>query len=119
MILSTNQTFTISKKAGLSSTLIVNNSFPGTIVNTRIGNRLDTEIRLRKTTGPFNITLSAQDLLKSNKDRFNYMLGALRIKDNYYNDTRSVALVLTYSFGKQTVKDKRDHGTGSHDVKED
>jgi hypothetical protein len=117
LILSTNQTFTISKKAGLSSTLIVNNSFPGTIVNTRIGNRLDTEIRLRKKAGPINITLSAQDLLKSNQDRYNYMLGELHIRDNYYNDTRSVALALTYSFGKQTVKDKRDRDTGSQDVK--
>lgn len=117
LILSANQTFTISKKAGISSTLIVNNSFPGTIVNTRIGNRLDTEVRLRKAAGPFNITLSAQDLLKSNQDRYNYMLGALNIKDNYYNDTRSVALALTYNFGKQTVKDKRDRDTGSQDVK--
>jgi hypothetical protein len=115
--INTNQTFTISKKAGLNSTLIINNSFPGTIVNTRIGNRLDTEVRLRKAAGPFNITLSAQDLFKSNKDRFDYMLGNLRIKDNYYNDTRSVALAITYSFGKQTVKDKRDRDTGSQDVK--
>ncbi len=117
LTLATNQTFTISKKAGLTSTLVVTNSFPATIVNTRIGDRLDTEIRLRKTAGPFGITLSAQDWFKSNKDRFDYMLGALSVKDNYYNDTRSVALALTYNFGKQTVKDKRDRDTGSQDVK--
>lgn len=115
--LATNQIFTISKKAGLTSTLVITNSFPATIVNTRIGNRLDTEVRLRKTAGPFGITLSAQDLLKSNRDRYDYMLGALRVKDNYYNDTRSVALAISYNFGKQTVKDKRDRDTGSQDVK--
>ncbi|RKR82924.1 outer membrane receptor protein involved in Fe transport [Mucilaginibacter gracilis] len=117
LTLSTNQTFTISKKAGLTSTLILNNSFPGTIVNTRIGNRLETEIRLRKTTGPFGISLSAQDWFKSNKDRFDYTLGALHVKDSYYNDTRSIALALSYNFGKQSVKDKRDRDTGSQDVK--
>lgn len=115
--LATNQTFTVSKKAGLTSTLVITNSFPATIVNTRIGNRLDTEVRLRKTAGPFGITLSAQDLFKSNKDRYTYMLGALGLKDNYYNDTRSVALAINYNFGKQTVKDKRDRDTGSQDVK--
>ncbi|WDF57311.1 outer membrane beta-barrel protein [Mucilaginibacter sp. KACC 22063] len=115
--IATNQTFTISKKAGLSSTLVITNSFPATIVNTRIGNRLDTEIRLRKTAGNFGVTLSAQDWFKSNKDRYNYMLGALRVKDNYYNDTRSIALAISYNFGKQTVKDKRDRDTGSQDVK--
>ena len=115
--LSTNQTFSLSKKAGLTSTLVIKNSFPATIVNTRIGNRLDTEVRLRKTAGPFGITLSAQDWFKSNRDRFEYMLGALRIQDSYYNDTRSVALAISYNFGKQTVKDKRDRDTGSEDVK--
>ena len=115
--LATNQTFTVSKEAGLTSTLVITNSFPATIVNTRIGNRLDTEVRLRKTAGPFGITLSAQDLFKSNKDRYTYMLGALGVKDNYYNDTRSMALAINYNFGKQTVKDKRDRDTGSQDVK--
>ncbi|HEY8931400.1 MAG TPA: outer membrane beta-barrel protein, partial [Mucilaginibacter sp.] len=116
--LSTNQTFTLSKKAGLTSTLLLTNAFPSTIVNTRIGNRLETEVRLRKTAGHFGITLSAQDWFKSNKDRYNYMLGQLRVNDNYYNDTRSVALAINYSFGKQTVKDKRDRDTGSQDVKD-
>jgi len=115
--LSTNQTFTVSKKAGLTSTIVVTNSFPATIVNTHIGNRLDTEVRLRKMAGPFGITLSAQDWFKSNKDRFEYMLGAIGVKDNYYNDTRSVALAISYNFGKQTVRDKRDRDTGSQDVK--
>lgn len=113
----TNQTFTLSKKGGLSSTVIVTNSFPATIVNTRIGNRLDTELRLRKTAGKFNITLSAQDLFKSNLDKYNYTLGTLDVRDNYYNDTRSAALALSYSFGKKTVKSKRDRDTGSQDVK--
>jgi len=117
LLLATNQSFTFSKKSGWYGTLIVNNSFPSTIVNTRIGNRLDTEIRLRKSAGPFNITLSAQDLLKSNKDRYRIELGDLQIRDNYYNDTRSVALALNYTFGKQSVKDKRDRDTGSQDVK--
>ena len=117
LTLSTNQTFTISKKAGLSSTLSITNSFPATIVNTRIGNRLDTEVRIRKTAGPFGFTLSAQDWFKSNKDRFRYSLGAIGVRDNYYNDTRSVALAINYNFGKQTVKDKRERDTGSQDVK--
>lgn len=115
--LSTNQTFTVSKKAGLTSTVVVTNSFPATIVNTRIGNRLSTEIRLQKMAGPFGITLSAQDWFKSNRDRFEYTLGAISVKDNYYNDTRSVALALSYNFGKQTVKDKRERDTGSQEVK--
>ena len=115
--LSTNQTFILSKKAGLTGTLVLNNSFPATIVNTRIGNRLDTEVRLRKTAGPFGITLSVQDWFKSNRDRYDYQLGALHVKDNYYNDTRSVAIAISYNFGKQTVKDKRDRDTGSQDVK--
>jgi hypothetical protein len=118
LTLATNQAFTISKKAGLTSTLVVTNSFPSTIVNTRIGNRLNTEVRLRKTAGPFSITLSAQDWFKSNKDRFDYMLlGPLRVKDRYYNDTRSVALAISYNFGKQTVKDKRERDIGALDVK--
>jgi len=74
-------------------------------------------VRLRRTVGPLGITLSAQDWFKSNKDRYNYELGALRIKDYYYNDTRSVALAISYGFGKQTVKDKRDREIGSQDVK--
>lgn len=115
--LSTNQTFTLSKKNGLYGTLVANNTFPATIVNTRIGNRLDTEVRLRKSAGPFSITLAAQDLFKSNKDRYEIQLGDLQIHDNYYNDTRSVYLVLSYSFGKQSVKDKRDRDTGAQDVK--
>ena len=117
LMLSTTQSFTFSKKTGLYGTLILNNSFPSTIVNTRVGNRLDTEIRLRKSAGPFNITLSAQDLLKSNKDRYRIQSADLQIRDNYYNDTRSVALALNYTFGKQTVKDKRERDTGSQDVK--
>ncbi|WP_316802969.1 outer membrane beta-barrel protein [Pedobacter nototheniae] len=115
--LSTNQTFTLSKKFGFYGTLVANNTFPATIVNTRIGNRLDTEVRLRKSAGPFNITLAAQDLFKSNKDRYHIQLGDLQIRDNYYNDTRSVYLVLSYAFGKQSVKDKRDRDTGAEDVK--
>lgn len=115
--LNTNQTFTLSKKAGLTGSLLITNSFPATIVNTRIGNRLDTEVRLRKTAGPFSISLSGQDLFKSNKDRYTYLLGALQVKDYYYNDTQSIALAVSYNFGKQTVRSKRDRDTGSQDVK--
>jgi hypothetical protein len=58
------------------------------------------------------------DWFKSNKDRFDYMLlGPLRVKDRHYNDTRSVALAISYNFGKQTVKDKRERDIGALDVK--
>ncbi|PSL34451.1 outer membrane beta-barrel family protein [Chitinophaga ginsengisoli] len=115
--LSANQTFTISKKRGLSCTVIAKNTFPVTIVNTKISNRLETEIRLRKSIQNFNIVLSAQDLFKSNMDRYNIMLDGLRIIDKNYHDTRSVALSVSYNFGKSTVKSKRDRDTGNDDVK--
>lgn len=115
--LSTNQTFTISKKKGLSCTVIANNTFPVTIVNTEIGNRLETELRLRKAMGSWNVTLSGQDFFKSNKDRYKVHVNELRIVDKNYYDTQSVALSLSYNFGKMTVKDKRDRDTGSEDVK--
>lgn len=114
----TNQTFSISRKKGLSCTVIANNTFPSTIVNTRIGNRLETEIRIRKSAGPWNITLSGQDFFKSNKDRFKVLLNELRITDENYYDTRSVALSLSFNFGKSTVKDKRDRATGADDIKQ-
>ena len=116
--LSTNQTFTISKKSGITCTLLVNNSFPATIVNTKIGNRLDTEIRLRKSLMNFNITLSIQDLLKTNTDRYKIDVGDLNVYDNYYNDTRSIALAVSYSFGKKSVKEKRDRETEFSEVKQ-
>jgi len=115
--LSANQTFSISKKKGLTCTVIAKNTFPVTIVNTRISNRLETEIRLRKTIQSFNIVLSAQDLFKSNMDRYNIVLDGLRIIDKNYHDTRSVALSVSYNFGKSTVKSKRDRDTGNDDVK--
>ncbi|WP_316820541.1 outer membrane beta-barrel protein [Pedobacter gandavensis] len=115
--LSTNQTFNISKKEGLSCTLIANNTFPVTIVNTEIGNRLETEFRLRKAIGAWNVTLSGQDFFKSNKDRYKIRVNDLRIVDENYYDTRSVALSLSFNFGKMTVKDKRDRATGSEEVK--
>jgi hypothetical protein len=114
---SANQNFTISKKKGLTCSLITSNTFPNTIVNTRIGNRLETEIRLRKSIGNLNITLSGQDVLKSNKDKYRIQINDLSITDENYHDTRSVALALSYSFGKSTIKDKRDRETGISDIK--
>ena len=115
--LSTNQTFNISKKKGLSCTVIANNTFPVTIVNTEIGNRLETELRLRKSMGAWNVTLSGQDFFRSNKDRYKVQVNELRIIDENYYDTQSVAVSLSYNFGKMTVKDKRDRDTGSDEVK--
>lgn len=116
--ISTNQTFTISKKRGLSCTVIANNTLPVTIVNTEIGNRLETEVRLRKSIGSWNITLSGQDFFKSNQDRYKVKLNELIIRDRNYYDTRSVALSVSFSFGKSTVKDKRDRDPGYEDVKQ-
>ncbi|AMP98012.1 hypothetical protein AY601_1084 [Pedobacter cryoconitis] len=116
--ISTNQTFNISKKKGLSCTVIANNTFPVTIVNTEIGNRLETEVRLRKSIGSWNITLSGQDFFKSNQDRYKIRLNELRIMDQNYYDTRSVALSVSFSFGKSTVKDKRDRDPGYEDLKQ-
>ncbi|TDO19550.1 TonB-dependent receptor [Pedobacter duraquae] len=116
--ISANQTFSVSKKDGLSCTLITSNTFPNTIVNTHIGNRLETEVRLRKSVGAFNVTLSVQDWFKSNKDRYRVSVDDLRIFDENYYDTRSVAIALSFNFGKSTVKDKRDRETGAKDVKQ-
>lgn len=116
--ISTNQTFNISRKKGLSCTVIANNTLPVTIVNTEIGNRLETEVRLRKSIGSWNITLSGQDFFKSNQDRYKIMLNELRIMDQNYYDTRSVALSVSFSFGKSTVKDKRDRDPGYEDLKQ-
>lgn len=116
--ISTNQTFNISRKKGLSCTVIANNTLPVTIVNTEIGNRLETEVRLRKSIGSWNITLSGQDFFKSNQDRYKVMVNELRIMDQNYYDTRSVALSVSFSFGKSTVKDKRDRDPGYEDLKQ-
>jgi hypothetical protein len=116
--ISTNQTFNISRKKGLSCTVIANNTLPVTIVNTEIGNRLETEVRLRKSIGSWNITLSGQDFFKSNQDRYKIMVNELRIMDQNYYDTRSVALSVSFSFGKSTVKDKRDRDPGYEDLKQ-
>jgi hypothetical protein len=115
--LSTNQTFTLSKKQRLSCNLIANNTLPFTTVNTRVGNRLDTELRIKKSAGAFSFTLSATDLFKSNKDIYRVEAGDLLLKQNYYNDTRSVAFVLNYNFGKSTVKEKRDRDTEFENIK--
>jgi hypothetical protein len=115
--LSANQTFSISKKRHITCNVIANNTFPFTIVNTRVGNRLDTEIRIRKSAGPFNFTLSATDLFKSNKDIYLVHADDLTIKQNYYNDTRSVAFILSYNFGKSTIKKQRDRDTEFQNVK--
>jgi hypothetical protein len=115
--LSANQTFTLSKKAGLSCTVITTNTLPFTIVNTRVGNRLETEIRLRKSAGPFNITLSAADLFRSNRDAYRVRANDLRIVQDFYSDLQSVALALSYNFGKSTVKSKRDRDAEFESVK--
>lgn len=115
--ISANQTFTISKKKGISCTVIATNTFPFTIVNTRVGDRFETEIRVRKSAGPFNITLSAADLFRSNKDAYNVRANDLRIVQYYYYDLRSVALAVSYNFGKKTVKSKRDRDAEFEQVK--
>jgi hypothetical protein len=115
--ISTNQTFTLSKKKGLTCTVIANNTFPFTIVNTRVADRLETEIRIRKSAGPFNITLSGADFFKSNRDRYQVSANDLRLNQNFYNDTRSVALAMSYNFGKSTVKSKRDRNAEFENVK--
>jgi len=115
--LSTNQTFTISRKGGLTCTVIANNILPSTIVNTRIGDRLDTEIRVRKSSGPFNLTLSFTDLFKTNRDNYLVHANELKAVEHFYNDTRSVALTMNYNFGKSTVKKSRERDTQFQDVK--
>ncbi|MBS1663814.1 MAG: outer membrane beta-barrel protein [Bacteroidetes bacterium] len=114
---STNQTFTISKKGRLTCTVIANNTLPATIVNTRVGDRFETEFRIRKGAGPFNISLAAIDLFKSNKDNFMRQAGDLRMTESYYYDTRSVLLTVNYNFGKSTVREKRDRDTEFENVK--
>lgn len=117
LTLSTNQTFTLSKKQKLSCNLIASNALPFTIVNTRVSDRLDTEVRIRKIAGPFSFTLSATDLFKSNIDRYRVESGDLLLKQYYYNDTRSVAFIVNYNFGKSTVKEKRDRDTEFENIK--
>ena len=115
--LSANQTFTLSKKKAISLTVIANNTFPFTIINTEVGNRLETELRLRKTVGNLNITVSVQDLFRGNQDRYRRPVNDILIVENYYNDTRSVGLALSYNFGKKTIKDKRERDIGNADEK--
>lgn len=114
--LQTNQVFTISR--GLSCTVIANNSLPSTIVNTRIGDRFDTEVRVRKTSGPFNFTLSVTDIFKTNRDTYLVHANELKAIEDFYNDTRSVAVTMNYNFGKATVKKNRDRDMPFQDVKE-
>lgn len=117
LTLSTNQTFTISRRDGLTCTVIANNSLPSTIVNTHIGDRFDTEIRMRKSAGPFNLTLSVTDIFKTNRDNYVVHANDLKAVEDFYNDTRSVALTANYNFGKSTVKKNRDRDTQFQDVK--
>ena len=115
--INTNQSFTISKKLGITCMVVANNTFPVTIVNTHVGDRLDTEIRLRKSAGAFNITLTADDIFKSNKDMYRVKINDLRMLENFYYDTRSVALAVSYNFGKATVKKNRERDTQFEEVK--
>jgi len=90
--------------ASLKKDTITNNTFPVTIVNTEISNRLETEVRVRKSLGTLNITLSAQDIFKSNKDQYKILVNELRIVDKNYYDTQSIALSLSFNFGKSVLK---------------
>lgn len=114
--LTANQTFTISKVKGISLTVFAKNTFPFTLVNTEIGNRLETEIAIRKNIGNFSLSLSARDLFRSNKDQYDIRVGDVRINDTNYHDTRSVAFAVRYAFGKSTVKDQRYRDTGNSDI---
>jgi len=114
---SANQTFTISKKQHITCNVIANNTSPFTTVNTHVGDRLDTEIRIRKTAGAFSFTLSATDLFKTNKDVYTVHADDLTLRQNYYNDTRSLAFILSYNFGKSTIKKQRDRDTEFQNVK--
>jgi len=111
--LSANQSFDISQKAGLSATLVLRNTFPIKIVNTDIGNRLVTELQLRKKMGRFSVGLHFRDMFKSNKDRYKIQVNDILINDINYHDSRGVLLVLRYSFGKLTIKDQRYRDTGN------
>jgi hypothetical protein len=115
--ISTNQTFTISKKEGLSCTVIANNTAPFTMVDTRIGNRLETEIRFRKSAGAFNMVLSATDLFKSNKDNYTVHETDLSAVESFYYDTRSAAFTVSYNFGKSTIKKNRSRSAEFENVK--
>lgn len=114
--LTANQTFTLSKVKKISLTVFAKNTFPFTLVNTEIGNRLETEIALRKNIGNFSLSLSGRDLFRSNKDRYNISVGDIRINDTNYHDTRSVAFAVRYAFGKLTVKNQRYRDTGNSDI---
>lgn len=113
---SMNQMFVLSKEKGLSLTIYAKNTFPVTIVNTEIKNRLETELTLRKKMGNFNMSLSARDLFRSNKDRYTIQVDPIQIRDTNYHDTQSVALALQYTFGKTTVKNQRYRDTGNSDI---
>lgn len=115
--LSANQSFTLSKKKGWSCTVIATNTLPYTIVNTRVADRFETELRIRKTAGAFNITLSGTDFFQSNRDRYRVRANDLRINQDFYYDLRSVALSVSYNFGKSTVKSKRDRDAEFENVK--
>jgi len=115
--ISANQNFIISKQKGLTCSLIASNTFPNKIVNTHVGNRLETEIRIRKAIGNLNISLSGQDVLKSNKDKYKIQVNDLTIIDENYHDSRSIAFALSYGFGKSSIKDKRARETGISDIK--
>lgn len=114
--LSANQAFILSKEKGLSLTVFAKNTFPFTLVNTEIGNRLETEIVLRKNIGNFSLSLSGRDLFRSNKDLYDIRVGDIRINDTNYHDTRSVAFAVRYAFGKSTVKDQRYRDPGNSDI---
>ena len=116
--ISANQTFTLAKENGISLTVFAKNTFPFTLVNTEIGNRLETEIVLRKNIGNFSLSLSGRDIFRSNKDRYDIQVGDIRINDTNYHDTRSVAFAVRYAFGKSTVKEQRYRDPGNSDIQQ-
>ena len=102
----------------LIANVYIDNTFPTTIVNTRIDNRLETEISLRKTWNNFNFSLSARDLFKSNQDRYHISMDELRVYDRNYHDTRSIAFAISYDFGKSTVKSHRKRNLDFEETKQ-
>lgn len=115
----TNQSFTISQKKGLTCTVSIEDDFPATFTNTRVANRLYTNVRFRKSfwNGKGNLSCTINDLLKSSQDRYKVFLPTVALNDRYYNDTRSIAFSFSYQFGKDTVKDNKDRETGNKSEK--
>ena len=57
------------------------------------------------------------DLLKSNKDRYRVRVDDLRVYDLNYHDTQSVALAVSYKFGKSSVKSEKQRDIEFNEIK--